>query len=140
MISYFRELSESGAFNAADEFQLYLLRFCFGDLVEQELREMQEYWNAHRIRRSQYAQVAGHPNILYTLPHLTNGEDQLKTFEEDDLELIEEHIAENNTERFMIPPLNTKTIFRASYPSLGSPSFSTWITSLDLYNTIMSLQ
>ena len=104
MISYFRELSESGGFNAADEFQLYLLRFCFGDLVEQEQREMQEYWNAHRIRRSQYAQVAGHPNILYTLPHLTNGEDQLKTFEEDDLELIEEHIAENNTERFMIPP------------------------------------
>ena len=139
IISYFRDLADSGEFNAADEFQVYLLRYCFADLVRRELHDMVEYWNAHRIRASQYARVSGHPNILYALPHLVNAEDQLHDFNEEDFELVERHISENNTERDMIDP-EYYNYFQDVSSQIDSRSPTTWNEAKELYRTIMSFQ
>ena len=45
------------------------LWFCFSRLIQNELDQLSEHWNAHRIRKSRFDTIAGRPDALYYFPH-----------------------------------------------------------------------
>ena len=47
------------------------LRFCFNHLLQQELDQFVMEWNSHRIRRNQRSAVAGIPDQLFWMSHLS---------------------------------------------------------------------
>jgi hypothetical protein len=70
-IELFEGLLASDAFNPSDVRQIECLRFCFMELLQQDLHEVRRQWNIHRIRPSAGATCpAGVPDQLYFLPSL----------------------------------------------------------------------
>ena len=54
-------------------FQRDSVRFLFGPLINKDLAQFADEWNAHRIRYSRMAEVPhGIPNIMYTFPELNS--------------------------------------------------------------------
>ena len=58
-----RELLDIGS-----EFHLECLWFCFQLVLQDDLDEVKNHWNTHRIRRSKHGTVPGVPDILFFLP------------------------------------------------------------------------
>ena len=62
--------------NCMQNISLYIIfpfsdavRFCFGEIINQELQEFTLAWNHHRIRKSNMAETpAGVPDILFYMP------------------------------------------------------------------------
>ncbi len=68
-IELFESLIENDQFHPGHVLEIEVLRFCFLDLLQQNLDEITQYWNSHRIRPSRGAVCpAGIPNELYYLP------------------------------------------------------------------------
>lgn len=68
-IELFENLSEYGAFHPHVSREIDCLRFCFMDIIQQDLDAVRREWNTHRIRPSTGAQCpAGIPDELYYLP------------------------------------------------------------------------
>ena len=65
-INYFKDLQESGVYDDSDIIHVEALRFCFYASLQEDLDDMKEYWNSHRIRKSQSPD--GRPELMYCLP------------------------------------------------------------------------
>ena len=46
--------------------------------MQNDINNVKDHWNSHRIRGSRFETVSDRPNILYSLPYLTNGEPDLQ--------------------------------------------------------------
>lgn len=57
-ISYFRQLIHEGFFSG-DLVDKELIRFCYMEIIQNELDEVASLWNHHRIRKSKMATVPG---------------------------------------------------------------------------------
>ncbi|KAI9541202.1 hypothetical protein NQZ68_032986 [Dissostichus eleginoides] len=56
-----------------------LIQFCYLNLVQDELDEVVNTWNSHKIRpRSTDDTASGRPVIMYSFPELHSAEDRLK--------------------------------------------------------------
>lgn len=61
--------------------------FCFQD----ELDEIRNVWNSHRIRPSTNSNVpSGIPDVMYLAPHLWGAEDHIVSQNNDDLDTVKE--------------------------------------------------
>ncbi|KAK2810384.1 hypothetical protein Q5P01_000407 [Channa striata] len=65
-----------------------LLQFCCLGLIQNELDETAQVWNAHHIRPSKNLNVpSGRPNVMYSLPELYRTRDFLSPVEDEHVQL-----------------------------------------------------
>lgn len=68
-IELFEDLIQHGALSLGNAVHIECLRFCFMNLIRNDLQYVESFWNTHRIRPSVGARCpAGIPDELYFLP------------------------------------------------------------------------
>ena len=76
-INFFKDLSDLGLFNSTDPVHQECIRFCFMQILRNELNEVAEMWNQHIIASSKFGNGSGprgRPDCMFFLPHLYNSE------------------------------------------------------------------
>ena len=123
IIDLFKSIVSEGSFDTDDAFQRAVIHYWFSDFIKKEIESTKEHWNSHYIRASQYNEVYGRPDYLYSV-NTNNGFDidvlkfnEIKTLvnenfpsEEDDL--IKEYLEYLSTEMDLRKP---KTFLEAKY-------------------------
>lgn len=90
-IHHFKELENAGIFDTSCVVNIQCARFCYMDIIREELHSIVMQWNAHHIRKSNNPLSAhGKPDILYSLPELFNCRDYLRQIEHGDLLMLTE--------------------------------------------------
>ena len=77
-ISFFKDLSDIGLFNSSDPVHVDCIRFCFMQILRNELDHVAEMWNQHIIASSTFGNSSGpkrRPDCMFFLPHLYNSGD-----------------------------------------------------------------
>ena len=94
-IKYFKDLRDRGLFSDEDIIHQECLKFCFMDLLANELHKVAQHWNTHRIRPSTNSESpSGRPDILYFLPQVNNTRDYATPVSLDEIEIAEAEFAE----------------------------------------------
>ncbi|XP_032365456.1 uncharacterized protein LOC116680989 [Etheostoma spectabile] len=77
-MNLFQTFQDDGHFTG-DFLDKSLIQFCFLNLVQDELDEVVNTWNSHKIRpRSSDDVASGRPFVMYSFPELHSAEDRLK--------------------------------------------------------------
>ena len=70
-IKLFKDIRDAGIYCDSNPIHVECLKFCFMELIQDELKRAAEHWNLHRIRpRTNSNSPAGRPDVLYFLPEL----------------------------------------------------------------------
>lgn len=68
-INIFKIMEANHSIDVSNPFQIDLLRFCFGSIVQQGIELIKREWNDHRIRKQNNRNInGGIPNVLYYWP------------------------------------------------------------------------
>ena len=76
--NFFKDLRDLDLFDDSDPAQVDSLRFCFMDILRNELHQVAESWNQHIISASKFGNSSGprgRPDYMFFLPHLYDVED-----------------------------------------------------------------
>lgn len=93
-IEYFKNLRDSGFYNDDNVIHRECLKFCFMDLMQEELHRVVLEWNIHRIRPSTNLESpSGKPDILYFLPELKGAQGYSTPIDVDEIEIAEDMCA-----------------------------------------------
>lgn len=77
-MNLFQSFQDDGHFTG-DFLDKSLIQFCFLNLVQDELDEVVNSWNSHKIRqRASDGAASGRPFVMYSFPELHSAEDRLK--------------------------------------------------------------
>ncbi|KAL4009634.1 hypothetical protein ACER0C_003486 [Sarotherodon galilaeus] len=87
-MNLFQSFQDDGHFTG-DFLDKSLIQFCFLNLIQDELDEVVNTWNSHKIRPSGSA-ASGRPVIMYSFPELHSAEDRLKPISMEDITLCME--------------------------------------------------
>ena len=86
----FKDMRDSGMFCDADAIQCECLKFCFMQVLRDELYKFAEQWNLHRMRPSTNVESpSGRPDILYFLPEINGARNLITVVSLDDVEIAE---------------------------------------------------
>ncbi|KAL3977653.1 SLAM family member 8 [Sarotherodon galilaeus] len=86
-LSLFADIRDNGYFDGGF-LDKNLLQFCCMGLIQDELDDTAQVWNAHSIRPSTNINIpSGRPNVMYTLPELYGTRDFLCPTEEEHVEM-----------------------------------------------------
>lgn len=97
----FKTLKEDGNF-IGDFLDVNLIRFCFMNLIQDELNMVATTWNCHRLRTTKNAMTpCGRPEVLYNLPELCGADNYLCVIEEDEIEACEIVCKHKSTRTFL---------------------------------------
>ena len=134
-INLFKDLVEAGDLNTGDALQKDCLRFCFAELLQEDLDAVKEYWNTHRIiRKSRNDTIPGVPDVLYYLPEGRGGKpDLLLPVPGDKISYVENHLIEKQeaNEHF--------EYFQNVMDSLDLEKPTHWRETLKLYYKLVSV-
>ena len=67
---FFNDIVDLDLFSSDDPAQVDCIKFCFMNLIRQDLHSILSDWNTHIISRSRNGAATGRPDSLYYLPHL----------------------------------------------------------------------
>jgi len=96
-INYFKDMRDSGEFNANDPLEQNCLQFCFMQIIQNELHQVAKNWNLHNIRPSTNQESpSGKPDIMYFLPERYSTTDYKKDVDWIDLDIAESTCGEQN--------------------------------------------
>ena len=85
--NFFMDLSDQGHFDDTDPVQLDCIRFCFMDLIRNDLTQFTESWNSHIISCSKDKSLPrGRLDVMYHLPHLYNTQSFLQDVDQDEVD------------------------------------------------------
>lgn len=73
--TFFSNLESTGSLNLCDELEKECIWYTFSGLIQQELDDILEHWNTHRIRKSRHNTVAGRPDVIFCDPESYGGSD-----------------------------------------------------------------
>lgn len=76
-VNFFKDLRDFDLYNDSDPVQVDLIRFCFMDIIRDELHKVAKMWNQHIIAPSKFGNnngPRGRPGVMFFLPHLFNSE------------------------------------------------------------------
>ena len=132
--NFFQDLEANGTVDLSREECKECLWFCFSSILQNDVDNVKEHWNSHRIRRSRFETVAGRPNVLYSSPHLSNGEANLK------LEITNQEIEHafdsvNSEEEENV----VQEYFSYAKTELRIPNPRTWEEGLSMYRRLYQL-
>ncbi|XP_028390702.1 uncharacterized protein LOC114515612 [Dendronephthya gigantea] len=87
-INFFKDLRDFDLFNDSDPVQMDLIRFCFMDILRNELHKVAEMWNQHIIAPSKFGNNTGprgRPDVMFFLPHLFDTGDCKQEIDRDEV-------------------------------------------------------
>lgn len=103
-IDHFKSLRASGLYCDSNTIHVESLKFCYMDIIREELKRVARLWNNHRIRPSKTCKSpAGRPDLLYALPEITDTEDFITKVEETDINVCEQLLCDNSISQDCIP-------------------------------------
>ncbi|XP_035985476.1 uncharacterized protein LOC118558974 [Fundulus heteroclitus] len=82
-MNLFQTFQDDGHFTG-DFLDKSLIQFCFLNLIQDELDDVVNTWNSHRIRPSASA-ASGRPVVMYSFPELHRAQDRLKPIVADEI-------------------------------------------------------
>ena len=89
-INYFKDIRDTGIFNDSNPLHVECLRFCYFNIIQEELNKVANQWNLHRIRPSNNAELpSGRPDVLYFLPRRQSPRSYEYEIDVDDLDIAE---------------------------------------------------
>lgn len=89
----FHDMLKENLYNPNNEIQFQLLQFCFMHILVDQIKEVQDTWNHHRVRQTRGSNSRpGIPVVLYTVPELFDGHNNIKNVENDILDLIDNEL------------------------------------------------
>ena len=103
-IEYFKNLRDAGLYKDKNVIHRECLRFCFIDLIQDELNRVALERNPHRIRPSTNLESpSGRPDILYFLPELRGGQDYSTPIDVEEIEIAENMCATQLEQKGVVP-------------------------------------
>ncbi|XP_043463829.1 uncharacterized protein LOC122499503 [Leptopilina heterotoma] len=91
-ITLFKAMEGENILNVTNPLQVECLRYCFGDLIKEEIQITVKEWNQHLVRKQKNRNVAGGiPNLLYKCPEKFAFEDYKKDVDSDYVLRLQEH-------------------------------------------------
>lgn len=133
-INLFKDMIDYNLLDMGKELHKQCLWFCFSKVMQNDLDQLKEHWNSHKITRSPYSAVHGVPDIMYFLPEYHGHEDCLVHVSEQQVDEMEEHCEteqeENIFHEYFGYVLETESL---AYPCTANDA-------LRLYQIIISLQ
>ena len=89
-MNFFKDMRDMGLYNDGDPLRVQCLRYCFMNVLRNELHQVAKLWNLHRIRPSVNSDSPpGRPDLLYFLPQATDTINYATVVDEDDLDVCE---------------------------------------------------
>lgn len=80
----FTEMVNLQIYDSSKEIDYQLLQFCFTPVLRNNLKDVVDYWNGHKVRKVSHSQCpAGVPDILYTVPEIYGKSDYKQPVESD---------------------------------------------------------
>ena len=73
-------------FDPSDPVQVDCLRFCFIELLREEVTEVATVWNQHIISHHRNGRLTGRPDIMFFLPHTYDTIDHLQCVSDEDID------------------------------------------------------
>jgi len=94
-MEHFKELRESGLHCDSNPVHVDCLRFCYMDLIRDELHRFARLWNNHRIRPALNSESpSGRPDLLYYLPEISATQNFLVPTDNDDVIRCEQQLCD----------------------------------------------
>ncbi|KAJ8024840.1 hypothetical protein HOLleu_34866 [Holothuria leucospilota] len=92
-INFLKELISTGVLDNSENIEIEAVRYFFGELLRDELKNVALQWNLHRIRQVRDSvSPAGRPQVLFHSPGLTGSEDFKYLVEAEDVDIIEDDL------------------------------------------------
>ena len=100
-INMFKDMTTLGLINMQDPLHVHCLRFCFMEVIAQEIDRVAKDWNVHHIQsRRGSGNVAGKPDKMYYVPEEFDTASFSAEFKENEIKEIEQELeltVESNT-------------------------------------------
>ena len=75
-INFFKDLRDSGLYNDSDPLHVECLRYCFMQIVQEELDRVAIEWNQHTLQVKRNSQAPrGKPDVMFFTPALYDTND-----------------------------------------------------------------
>lgn len=71
-IDFFKDMVNAGVLDIGNVMQMEALWFCFEAVIQNELDNVKQHCNTHRMRPSGHGTVPGVPDVLFYLPQRSN--------------------------------------------------------------------
>ena len=96
-INYFKDMRDCGLYSYDDCIQVECLKFCFMQLLRDELHQIARLWNVHQIRPSLNAESPdGRPDVLFFIPEVANARSYKVKVDLDELDMCCRRLPENS--------------------------------------------
>lgn len=130
-IDLFKTMEAENLFNASDPVQVDCLRYCFGDLLKEDILLTKKEWNEHRVRKQRNKNVMGGiPNVLYKCPEKFGAVDHRKNVNLEYIQYLKD--------TYTLEPILVSPVFKnLADQLLNQPSRPSNID--DAYNTYIKL-
>ena len=97
-MEHFKELRESGCYCDSNVVHVECLRFCYMDLIRDELYRAASLWNNHRMRPSANCESpGGRPDLLFSLPEVSDTRDFIVEADRDDNTLCQQLVCNSSS-------------------------------------------
>jgi hypothetical protein len=88
-IDHFKQMTHVGIIDTSNSLDVDCCRFCYADLLREELEEIRMLWNTHYIRDSRNQNSPpGKPDVLYHIPEMSGGIDCKQGMNEAELNAV----------------------------------------------------
>lgn len=122
-IQYFKDLRDSGAFNDSNVVHTECIRFCFMDIIQEELYKLAQLWNSHLIRPTKNSVCpSGKPDILYFIPEVTGSREYKCEFDNGELTFLEDALCRRPLSKGCSPEFNELAHIIMEEQDLVAPS------------------
>ena len=75
-MDYFKDLRDCGQYDDTDNVHVESLKFSFYGVIQDDLDNLVDYWNNHKIRTSKLSESTdGRPSVIYELPEKYDAKD-----------------------------------------------------------------
>lgn len=126
--------------NVSDPLQIDCLRYCFGDIIKEDILVTRKEWNEHHVRKQKNRNVEGGiPNVLYKCPEKFGATNYMK---EVDLGFVQ-YLQETYTQKpILVSPdfekLANELLNMPSTPSTVEETFDLYLTLTDAIKKLES--
>ena len=122
-IKYFKDLRDSGVYNDGEMMAEQCLKFCYYNLIRDELNRVARHWNIHCIRPTTTAESpSGRPDTMYFLPEVNDTHDYMTTANVADMDVAEEMCCSPNFPNGYEPEFNELAAIIMEENRLGMPT------------------
>lgn len=131
-LNLFKKMENENLIDLNNSLHIDCLRYCFGQLIEENIKITMKEWNEHRMRKQSGKNVLGGiPNELYYLPENFGGKDYRKPLFKEHIQLLLEKYAKKPV--LFKPEFNELVSFitDAPTPCTAFEAFNLYIDIID---------